>query len=123
IKDRELVVLQANFVLVPGDLAEIKAKNESNLAKRRHSQPLEYSNAGSVFANPPGQWAGWLIEQVGGKGMRVGGAMVSVKHANFIVNVGEATAEDVIKLTTDIKRRVFEKFNIELKMEVRVVGE
>jgi len=123
IMERGLVVIEAAFALVPGNSAEIKIKNEENLTKRRRSQPLEYPNAGSVFANPPGQWAGLLIEQVGGKGMRVGDAMVSEKHANFIVNLGNATAKDVLGLIEKIKQLVFEQFNIELKLEVQVVGE
>ena len=123
IKDSGLIVLRAEFSLVPGDKTEIMAKNEANLAKRRRSQPLEYPNAGSVFANPPGQWAGWLIEQVGGKGIRVGDAVVSEKHANFIINEGKASAEDVLLLIARIKQLVLEKFNIELKLEVQVVGE
>lgn len=121
--DKNLIILQADFVLTPGDPLEIRAKNETNLMKRRRSQPLEYPSAGSVFANPPGQWAGWLIEQVGGKGMRVGDALVSEKHANFIVNIGRATAEDVLQLIAQIRQMVLEKFNIELKLEVQVVGE
>lgn len=123
IMDYGLIVVEAAFALVPGNKVEIKAKNEENLAKRRRSQPLEYPNAGSVFANPPGQWAGWLIEQVGGKGMRVGNAMVSEKHANFIVNLGNASAVDVLGLIEKIKKLVFEQFNIDLKLEVQVVGE
>lgn len=123
VKDKGLIVVSAEFSLIPGHREEIKAKSEANLAKRRNSQPLEYPNAGSVFANPPGQWAGWLIEQVGGKGMRIGDAMVSDKHANFIVNLGKATADEVIKLITEIRRLVLEKFNIELKLEIQVVGE
>jgi UDP-N-acetylmuramate dehydrogenase len=123
IMERGLIVVEAVFALVPGNILDIKAKNEENLAKRRRSQPLEHPNAGSVFANPPGQWAGWLIEQVGGKGMRVGNAMVSEKHANFIVNLGNATAKDVLGLIEKIKLLVLEQFNIELKLEVQVVGE
>ncbi|MDT3699998.1 MAG: UDP-N-acetylmuramate dehydrogenase [Thermincola sp.] len=123
IKERGLIVVEAVFSLVSGRKSEIKAKNGENLAKRKLSQPLEYPNAGSVFANPPGQWAGWLIEQVGGKGMCVGNAMVSEKHANFIVNLGDAAAEDVLRLIEKIKKLVFEQFNIDLKLEVQVVGE
>jgi len=123
IREKGLIVLRAVFALEPGDPADIRTRNEINLAKRRNSQPLEYPSAGSVFANPPGQWAGWLIEQVGGKGMRVGDAMVSEKHANFIVNLGEATASDILKLVERIKRLVLEKFNIDLKLEIQVVGE
>jgi len=123
VRDRKLVVLGAKYILEPGDKDEIMSKNQENLNKRRRSQPLDYPNAGSVFANPPGQWAGWLIEQVGGKGMRVGDAVVSDKHANFIINLGEATAADVMELINRISWLVREKFNIELKLEVRVVGE
>ncbi len=123
IKDNGLIVLNAVFSLVVGDSEEVRALNETNLAKRRRSQPLEYPNAGSVFANPPAQWAGWLIENVGGKGMRVGDAMVSEKHANFIVNLGNATAEDVLNLIARIRELVLKNFNIELKLEVQVVGE
>ena len=123
IKANGLIVLRVEFSLSPGNPAEISAANNSNLAKRRRSQPLEFPNAGSVFANPPGQWAGWLIEQVGGKGMRVGDAMVSEKHANFIVNRGDATAVDTISLISRIKQMVMEQFNIELKLEVQVIGE
>lgn len=123
VMERSLIVIEAVFALVPGNTAAIKAKNEENLTKRRRSQPLDYPNAGSVFANPPGQWAGWLIEQVGGKGLRVGDAMVSGKHANFIVNMGNATAADVLGLIETLRQMVLEKFNIELKLEVQVVGE
>ncbi len=123
LKDKGLIVLGAEFDLSRGVPEQIREISQDNLAKRRKSQPLEFPNAGSVFANPPGQWAGWLIEQVGGKGMRVGGAMVSEKHANFIVNTGEAAASDVLNLIERIKQLVLEKFNIELTLEVRVVGE
>lgn len=123
IRDRGLVVLNAEFPLPKGNPEEIREAMETKLAKRRKSQPLEYPNAGSVFANPPEQWAGWLIEQAGGKGMKVGGAMISEKHANFIVNTGEATAADVLTLIDRVKQLVHEKFNIELTLEVRVIGE
>lgn len=121
--DKGLIVIKTEFTLVKGSTEGILTQNEANLVKRRHSQPWEYPNAGSVFANPPGQWAGWLIEQVGGKGMRVGGAMVSEKHANFFVNTGGATATDVLSLMAQIKELVHEKFNMDLKLEVRVIGE
>jgi len=123
IAEKELIVLMADFDLKPGEQEAVRTQNEENLKKRRFSQPLEFPNAGSVFANPPGQWAGFLIENVGGKGMRVGDAMVSEKHANFIVNLGRATAEDVLELITRVKNLVVQKFNIELELEVRVVGE
>lgn len=123
IRDKGYIVLKALFSLEAGASELIRSKTEENLAKRRRSQPLEYPNAGSVFANPPGQWAGWLIENVDGKGMKVGNAMISEKHANFIVNLGGATAEDVLNLISRIKQLVYEKFHIELNLEIRVIGE
>jgi len=123
IPDKGLVILTADFDLKPGEPEEIMAANKINLEKRRRSQPLEFPTAGSVFANPPGQWAGWLIENAGCKGMRIGDAMVSDKHANFIVNLGMAKAEDILELITRIKNLVMQKYQIELELEVRVVGE
>ncbi|MBU7005634.1 UDP-N-acetylmuramate dehydrogenase [Phosphitispora fastidiosa] len=123
IPGKGLVILTADFDLKPGEPEEIMAANKVNLEKRRRSQPLEFPTAGSVFANPPGQWAGWLIENAGCKGMRIGDAMVSDKHANFIVNLGMAKAEDILQLITRIKNLVMQKYQIELELEVRVVGE
>lgn len=123
IADRQLIVLEAGFNLTPDDPQEIKARNATNLAKRRRSQPLEYPNAGSVFANPPGGWAGWLIDQVGGKGMRVGDAVVSEKHANFIINQGNASAADILELIDHLKQLVHDNFKVELELEVQVVGD
>ena len=123
IPGKGLVILTAEFDLQPGEPEEIMAANKINLEKRRRSQPLEFPTAGSVFANPPGQWAGWLIENAGCKGMRIGDAQVSDKHANFIVNLGMAKAEDILELITRIKNLVMQKYHVELELEVRVVGE
>jgi UDP-N-acetylmuramate dehydrogenase len=92
------------------------------LSRRKERQPLEYPSAGSVFKNPPNGFAGRLIEEAGLKGKRIGGAMVSPKHANFIVNTGEARAEDILALMDLIRQKVMERSGIELEPEIRVVG-
>jgi len=104
-----------------GDVArqEIKAL----LNKRIASQPLQLPNAGSVFRNPPGDHAARLIEQCGLKGKKIGGAQVSEKHANFIVNAGDATAADIENLINGVRTTVAKKTGIQLHPEVRIVGE
>lgn len=99
----------------------IKAQMVENLAKRKAAQPLELPNAGSVFRNPPGDSAGRLIEQAGWKGKGIGGAQISPKHANFIVNIGNATAADVLALIQAIQKDVFEKYGVELRTEVHYI--
>ena len=81
------------------------------------------ASAGSTFKRPPGFFAGTLIEQAGLKGLRIGGAQVSEKHAGFIINVGGAKATDVLALISEVQRRVSEKFNVKLQPEVRILGE
>jgi UDP-N-acetylmuramate dehydrogenase len=93
------------------------------LARRNAAQPVGVPSCGSVFRNPPGDFAGRLIEQAGLKGRRRGGAMVSDKHANFIVNTGAATAADIEGLIEDVRDAVAQATGIRLELEVRVVGE
>lgn len=93
------------------------------MARRRRNQPLEMPNAGSVFKNPPGDFAGRIIEQLGLKGLACGGAQVSLKHANFIVNRGGAKARDVLELIDEVRNRVLCETGIRLELEIRVVGE
>lgn len=116
------VVLAAGFKLDRGDVAAMTARADDFLARRRASQPTEPS-AGSIFRNPAGDYAGRLIEAAGLKGCRIGGAQVSPRHANFIVNVGAATAADVLALIDLIRRRVCEQFGVELSPEILFVGE
>lgn len=111
-------ILAAELKFKPGKIETIKAQMAENLAKRKAAQPLELPNAGSVFRNPPGDSAGKLIEQAGWKGKGIGGAQVASKHGNFIVNVGNATAADVLALIQAIQRDVFEKYGVELRTEV-----
>ncbi|GAB6158880.1 UDP-N-acetylmuramate dehydrogenase [Desulfotomaculum varum] len=103
--------------------ALIEQETRDYLLKRKAAQPQGYPNAGSVFKNPAGDYAGRLIEACGGKGLRVGDAQVSTKHANWILNLGHATARDVLALIEKIKKMVQDAFGIELHLEVRVLGE
>jgi UDP-N-acetylmuramate dehydrogenase len=93
------------------------------LTRRKATQPLEYPSAGSVFRNPPNDYAGRLIEETGLKGKKIGGAMISPKHANYIVNTGGASANDVLALMEMAKERVREETGIELEPEIKVVGD
>lgn len=119
------VVLSANFRLERGEPATIAARADSFLQHRRRTQPVEPS-LGSTFVNPPGDYAGRLIEAAGLKGARVGGVAVSTLHANFIVNpggVGKATAGDVMGLIEQIQRVVAERCGVHLEREIQLVGE
>lgn len=114
----------AAWLMFPhGDGLRARAEIKRLLEKRIASQPLDLPNAGSVFRNPPGDFAARLIESCGLKGHRIGGAQISEKHANFIVNTGGATAADIEALIELAKTRVAEKCGVELVTEVRIIGE
>ena len=117
------VVLSARFALTPGEPEAILSRMRELNARRRDKQPLNYPSAGSVFKRPEGHFAGALIEQSGLKGRRVGGAMVSEKHAGFIVNAGGARAADVLALIGQVQDEVQARFGVRLETEVRVLGE
>ena len=117
------IVLTASFELTEGDPGKIRSLTEDLNARRREKQPLEFASAGSVFKRPEGFFAGKLIEDAGLKGRRVGDAEVSEKHAGFIVNRGNATAEDVDKLIRLIVKEVREQFGVTLEPEIRYLGE
>ncbi|TKI54689.1 UDP-N-acetylmuramate dehydrogenase [Brevibacillus antibioticus] len=117
------IVLEARFQLRKGDSEEIAATLAANKERRRNTQPLQMPCAGSVFRNPPNDHAGRLIEAAGLKGYQIGGAQVSEKHSNFIVNCGGATAADVLTLITHVRSTILEKNGIDLHPEVLVVGE
>jgi len=115
--------VSARFVFPKGD-GEVSAQKIRELLKRRiASQPLQQPNAGSVFRNPPGDYAARLIEASGLKGMTVGGAQVSLRHANFIVNLGSASARDIETLLIQVESTVLEKTGVLLQREVRIIGE
>jgi UDP-N-acetylmuramate dehydrogenase len=113
----------ARFRLTRGDGDASRRKIKELLTRRITTQPLNLPNAGSVFRNPPGDYAARLIEACGLKGRTIGGAQISSKHANFIVNLGGARARDIEALIVLAERAVREKFGIELEREVRVTGE
>jgi len=117
------IVVRARFRGQQGDRAEAVRRIKEMANERMAKQPLAQPNTGSIFRNPPGDHAGRLIEAAGLKGATEGGAMVSTKHANFIVNIGDATAADVKTLIERCQREVREKFGVELMPEVELVGE
>jgi UDP-N-acetylmuramate dehydrogenase len=117
------IILEAGMELVPGDAEALKAEMRETLRKRKDKQPLHLPNAGSMFKRPPGQYAGALIEQAGLKGFRMGGAMISEKHANFTVNAGGATAQDIFDLTEEVIARVKADSGTALEREVIFIGE
>jgi UDP-N-acetylmuramate dehydrogenase len=116
------VVLSAEFGLKRGDPAELEAKVSGFIAHRKRTQPPGAS-IGSMFKNPPGDYAGRLIEQTGLKGMRIGKAEISPIHANFFVNLGGASANDVYSLISLAQSKVREKFGVELELEIELVGD
>lgn len=117
------IALSVHFQLKMGDRSAIFNKIDDLTEKRTSKQPVEMPSAGSVFKRPPGHFVGTLIEETGLKGLRVGGAQVSLKHANFIVNTGGATAKDVLDLIEEVRQRVHAYAGVWLEPEVRVVGE
>jgi len=123
LRGRDLVVVEAVLNLRPSSGAEVRQRMQALLEVRRRTQPRGLPSAGSFFRNPPGVAAGFLIEQAGCKGMRVGGAEVSPVHANFLVNLGGATAADILALAARVRERVAERFGLWLEPEVEIVGE
>ncbi len=123
IPDNGYIVLEGTFSLKPGEYEEIKAVMDDLTYKRESKQPLEYPSCGSVFKRPPGYYAGKLIQDSGLQGTQIGGAQVSLKHAGFIVNKDNATAEEYIRLIRHVQATVNEKFGVKLEREVRIIGE
>jgi UDP-N-acetylmuramate dehydrogenase len=121
--DLNEIILETELELAPGDAESLKAEMRETLRKRKEKQPLHLPNAGSMFKRPPGQFAGVLIEQAGLKGFRMGGAMISEKHANFTVNAGGATAQDIHDLSSEVIRRVREQSGTTLEREVIFIGD
>lgn len=119
----EAVILEAVFHLTPDSPLRIKERLQNALSQRKESQPVRAYSAGCIFKNPPFASAGELLDKAGAKGMKQGGAYVSRKHANFIINRGDATAEDVFILIQRCKQLVKEKFGIELQLEIELWGE
>jgi UDP-N-acetylmuramate dehydrogenase len=123
LQEQRGIVVEAGFELAAGDRMEIASAMASYKERRLRTQPLQMACAGSVFRNPPGDFAARLIQEAGLKGFSIGGAQVSEQHANFIVNTGQATARDVLALMSHIQGTVEERAGVKLVPEVLVVGE
>jgi UDP-N-acetylmuramate dehydrogenase len=117
------IILKGRFQLKKGNKEEILEQVKSYSKMRKRTQPLEYPSAGSIFKNPKEGPAGKWIEEAGMKGFQIGQAMVSDRHANFIINLGKAKAEEVIRLMEWVEKKVYEEKGIFLEREVKVVGE
>ena len=125
---KRALIGEADFELTPDDPAAIKARMDDLAAQRKAKQPLEYPSAGSTFKRPPAVdgkpvYAAALIDQCGCKGLTVGGAQVSEKHAGFIINKGGATCADILALVEEVKKRVYDQTGIALELEVKTLGE
>ena len=121
--EQSLVVLRAGFYFTKGDAMAITEKVAELSRSRKEKQPLEYPSAGSTFKRPEGYFAGKLIQDCGLKGFRVGDAMVSEKHSGFVINVGHATAADVMTLIRHVQQEVDRQFCVRIEPEVRMIGE
>ncbi len=121
-KQGDKIITEVTFLLKQGKREEIKALMDDFLSRRRDKQPLEYPSAGSTFKRPQGYFAGALIEKCSLKGLTIGGAMVSKKHAGFIVNIGNATSRDILELINTVQATVMEKEKVMLDPEVIFVG-
>ncbi|SIR10385.1 UDP-N-acetylmuramate dehydrogenase [Pontibacter lucknowensis] len=117
----ELIILEAQLKLAPGNKASIKEKMTQIYDARQAKQPKEYPNAGSVFKRPKGKFVGPMIEELGLKGFTIGGAKISEKHAGFIVNTGNATGNDILSIIEYVKNKVKAEFSVDLEVEQRVI--
>lgn len=119
----DYIILSASLALKRGNPEEIQQKMDDYAHRRREKQPLELPSAGSIFRRPKGYYVGPMIEQMGLKGYRIGGAEISHKHAGFIVNTGDATAGDVLALIELVQGKAREQFGVELQPEIKIIGE
>lgn len=119
---KDIIFMETEMRLKDGNPTEIQAIQNNILKKRRDRQPLTLPSAGSVFKRPEGDYAGRLIEESGCKGLRIGDAMVSKKHSNFIVNVGMARANDVLRLVHEVREKVYSQFGVKLEPEIHFLG-
>lgn len=122
-QEKQYTVLEIEMALEKKDYADIKNKMNELKERRTSKQPLNYPSAGSVFKRPEGHYAGKLIEDAGLKGLSVGDARVSPRHAGFIVNEGKAKSEDIINLIAVIQNTVYEKYNVKLEPEIKILGD
>ena len=120
-KNKDYIIISCELSLEDGNTSEIMDIIQRRKIRRMESQPLDYPSAGSVFRNPVDMYAGKLIEDVGLKGCKIGGAMVSLKHANFIINYDNALGDDIISLINEIKKKVKKEYGIDLILEQIIV--
>lgn len=121
IKNPSMIVIKAEFELTKDCYSDIQHRMETIKQSRWSKQPREYPNAGSVFKRPPGKFVGPMIEKLGLKGLRIGGAMVSEKHAGFIVNYDNAQGEDIIALIHHIQSLVYKNYDVKLEIEQQII--
>lgn len=122
IQDENLILLDALFELESKDFKEIEKERETSIIIRREKQPINYPCAGSVFKNPPTTYAGRVLDEAGCKGLRIGDAQISELHANFIINLGNATAHDIVSLIRDAQARVYKVKDLILELEIKLAG-
>lgn len=123
IPENNYIVLSAELSLQKADTEQIRTVMADLRERRVAKQPLEYPSAGSTFKRPEGYFAGKLIQDAGLRGYQVGGAQVSEKHCGFVINKGDATARDVRQLITDVQKKVYEEFHVQIEPEVKMIGE
>ncbi|OOB78839.1 MAG: UDP-N-acetylenolpyruvoylglucosamine reductase [Epulopiscium sp. Nele67-Bin002] len=122
IPDEKYIVLEATISLTNKPQSEISEKMKDFASRRRDKQPLNYPSAGSTFKRPPGHFAGKLIMDSGFAGYTVGGAQVSSKHCGFVINVGNATCEDVLNLIEQVQKKVWQDYQVQLQPEIKLIG-
>jgi len=122
LQNNKMIVLNAKMKLKEDNVEKIESKMHENMKWRKKNQPLDFPNAGSIFKNPLNAPAGKLIDMAGLKGIKIGGAKISEKNANFIVNLGNATANDVLDLIDLAQQRVLQKYGVRLEPEIRIIG-
>lgn len=123
ILEKDYIVLGATMELKQGDSTAIRSRMAELAEQRREKQPLQYPSAGSTFKRPEGYFAGKLVQDAGLKGKTIGGAQVSEKHSGFLINIGDATAQDILDLIAFCRKEVKEQFGVTLETEVKIVGE
>lgn len=123
IAKKEYVVLEAEYELQAGEKEAIRARMDELKVQRATKQPLEFPSAGSTFKRPEGYFAGKLIQDAGLRGFQVGGAQVSEKHCGFVINTGDATAADILRLMELVSEKVMQQFGVKLEPEVKMLGE
>lgn len=121
-ENKNLVVLQTKLCLTYSDQAQIKAKMQENLKSRKDKQPLEYPSCGSTFLRPEGRFVGKMTEDSGLKGYSVGGAQLSEKHGGFVINRGNATANDILAVIEHIKEVILKNYDVRLECEIKIIS-